>query len=264
MKYSYHNHTPLCRHAYGAPEEYVRAAISAGLEFFGFSCHAPHCFCGDYESPIRMKPGELSEYTDTVLTLRHKYREHIEIGLGLEYELYRSTFDKDIALYRAAGIEYLILGQHFTDDEALPSSYNSYHETDSADGLIAYTDTVIEAMETGLISYVAHPDCFFFTGDGRRYRAEADRLIKAAIKHRVPLEVNVFGLSRRRHYPTERFFRRAAALGAPCVLGIDAHTPERVFIEEELRSAYDFCERLGITLVDKVELGTLGARPACQ
>ena len=254
MKYSYHNHTHLCQHAFGTPEEYVREAIKADFEFFGFSCHAPHHFSDGYLSPIRMRWEQLPEYVDTVLSLKHKYRDSINIGLGLEYELYRPTLDKDIAYYRSQGIEYLILGQHFTDDETLPSSFNSYHETDSREGLSAYTDTIIEAMETGLISYVAHPDCFFFSGDEDFYLAEADRLILAAIKYGVPLEANVFGHSRNRHYPKESFWRRAAALGAACVMGIDAHTPERVYIEEEVLRTRAFLEELGITPLDKINL----------
>ncbi|MBP3308863.1 MAG: histidinol-phosphatase [Clostridia bacterium] len=254
MKYSYHNHTPLCQHAFGTPEEYVREAISAGLLFFGFSCHAPHHFSDGYVSPIRMREEQLPEYADTVLSLRHKYRDYINIGLGLEYELYRPTFNEDIAYYRSAGIEYLLLGQHFTDDETLPTSFNSYHETDSAEGLSAYTDTVIEAMSTGLISYVAHPDCFFFSGDERLYLAEADRLILASKKYGVPLEVNAFGHSRGRHYPRVGFWERAAALGADCVIGIDAHTPERVYIEKEIASTRAFLDTLGITPLDRIPL----------
>ncbi len=257
MKYSYHNHTALCRHAYGECEEYVREAISAGFEFFGFSCHSPHFFSSGYESPIRMLPSELEGYVDTVLSLRHKYRDYLRVGLGLEYDYYRPSFDKDIAAYRAAGIEYLILGQHFTDDESAPESFNSYHETCSESGLAAYTDSVIEALRTNLISYIAHPDCFFFVGDTEFYEMQTDRLICEAVKYGVPLEINAFGLSRGRHYPSRRFFERAAALGARCVLGIDAHTPERVYVERELQRTLEFCRELGITPLDEISLRTI-------
>ncbi len=254
MKYSYHNHTYLCNHAFGEPEDYVKEAVAAGLDFFGFSCHAPHLFKGGYESPIRMLPTDLDLYANKVLSLRHKYRDYINIGLGLEYDYYRPSCGRDVEFYKSAGVEYLILGQHFTDDESLPSSYNSYHPTNSRAGLSAYTDSVIEALGTGLISYIAHPDCFYFTGDEKFYISEADRLIRAAMSHGVPLEVNVFGHSRARHYPSRRFFERVAALGADTVLGIDAHTKERVYSESEIRATLDFCEALGIAPMDKVTL----------
>ena len=41
MPADYHTHTPLCRHAEGEPEEFVDAAIAAGLDEYGISDHAP-------------------------------------------------------------------------------------------------------------------------------------------------------------------------------------------------------------------------------
>ncbi|MCB1134396.1 MAG: PHP domain-containing protein, partial [Verrucomicrobiae bacterium] len=41
MPADYHTHTPLCLHAEGTPEEYVDAALAAGVTEYGISDHAP-------------------------------------------------------------------------------------------------------------------------------------------------------------------------------------------------------------------------------
>lgn len=41
MYCDYHTHTPLCLHASGTPQEYVQAAVRAGLREYGISDHAP-------------------------------------------------------------------------------------------------------------------------------------------------------------------------------------------------------------------------------
>lgn len=51
---NYHTHTPRCNHAQGSEQEYVDAALSAGLKILGFSDHTPYFFPGDYYSTFRM------------------------------------------------------------------------------------------------------------------------------------------------------------------------------------------------------------------
>ena len=39
LDYCLHTHTKRCGHAFGADEEYVQAAIDAGIKVLGFSDH---------------------------------------------------------------------------------------------------------------------------------------------------------------------------------------------------------------------------------
>ena len=41
---NYHTHTPLCRHASGAVEEYAQAAFDSGIQILGMSDHTPSWF----------------------------------------------------------------------------------------------------------------------------------------------------------------------------------------------------------------------------
>ena len=44
MDYNYHTHTTRCHHAVNSDEEYIQAAIEAGIKYLGFSDHAPVVF----------------------------------------------------------------------------------------------------------------------------------------------------------------------------------------------------------------------------
>ena len=87
---NYHTHTPRCNHAQGSEQEYVDAALSAGLKILGFSDHTPYFFPGDYYSTFRMRPEELSGYVSTVSGLRDRYAGKLEIHVGVEAEIGRA------------------------------------------------------------------------------------------------------------------------------------------------------------------------------
>ena len=257
LTHSYHNHTERCHHASGSDEEYVKAAIKGGLELFGFSDHAPHHYRGDYISSVRMLPEGLSEYCASINALKEKYKGEIDIRIGLEMEYMPAFFEKDLALYRSCGVEYLVLAQHTIGNESLPDKIDSYPEGEDKSRLTAYVNQCIAGMRTGVISYFAHPDFLNFTGDEDFYDSECDRLISVAKEMSIPLEINLLGLSTGRHYPRERFFKRVAKNSHFAIIGRDAHSPDRVNKKEEIEAALRFADRCGVDIKDKIELRSI-------
>ena len=255
--HSYHNHTSRCHHASGTDEEYVKAAIKGGLRLFGFSDHAPHNYFGDYASSVRMTPAELPEYCSSVRALKEKYKGEIDIRLGLEMEYFPVLFEKDLALYKECGVEYLILAQHFIGNESTPDKCDCYTGDDSQKRLTSYVDQCIAGLRTGVVSYYAHPDFLNFTGDLDFYESECDRLILAAKELSVPVEINLLGLSTGRHYPREAFFKRVARNSHFAVIGRDAHSPDRVNNQDELAEALRFADRCGVDVRDSILLKPL-------
>lgn len=256
MLASYHNHTYRCKHAIGTEEEYVLHAIKHGYGIFGFSDHAPHLVADDI-SGSRMSPEELPGYVSTLCELRERYKSDIDIRIGLELEYYPKTHAADMQMYREAGIEYLILGQHLIRNGVSPDSIHCFSLTDEREKYTLYVNQTIEAMSTGHFSCFAHPDVFKYVGDNDFYRQESDRLIRAAIQHAIPLEVNMYGLSDGRHYPNPLFWERASRLGAAVVLGRDAHSVHRVHAPEEFGAAYRFIEKYGLNLIESIEIKPL-------
>ena len=69
IKANYHTHTARCGHAIGTDEEYVQAAIQAGLTTLGFSDHAA------YPTPcpgLRMNIEQIPDYYQSIRSLQEK------------------------------------------------------------------------------------------------------------------------------------------------------------------------------------------------
>lgn len=251
----YHTHTKRCGHAAGEDEEYVIAAIERGVKLLGFADHAPMIYPNGYKSAFKMLPEEIGEYFSSLLHLKEKYSDKIEIKIGFETEYYPDLWDTELKFWSAYPLDYLILGQHFISGELyLPNEKYSGNENDSCIALSSYTDRVISAMQTGKISYIAHPDLFNFVGDSDFYRAEARRLITESNRLSIPLEINLLGLSESRSYPKDIFWSEAGALSATAVIGCDAHSPNRVAAPEEILMAQRYAEKHGVNLVETVNL----------
>ena len=109
-KMIFHVHTWRCGHAENvSDEEYIKKAIELGASKITFTDHAP--FPGDLFSG-RMKMSQLSEYITTLLSLKDKYYNVIDIVIGLELE-YLPSYKTYIAQLRdIKDIDILLLGQH--------------------------------------------------------------------------------------------------------------------------------------------------------
>lgn len=247
-----HTHTPRCRHAVGSEEEYVQVALDAGYKVLGFSDHTPYFFPGDYYSHMRMYPDELEGYAATVRDLQKRYAGRIEIPLGLEVEYYPNLFPKLLPRLRDAGIEYMILGQHWNGDET-DAEYNGY-ASDREAKLEQNCNQVIDAMHTGLFTYIAHPDIVNFIGSPKVYQKHVRRLCQAAKSCNIPLEINLLGIDEGRYYPNPLFWEVAAEEGNQVVIGMDAHTPEHVARTEAERTALAMVQALSLELIEMPEL----------
>lgn len=254
MKANYHTHTPLCRHAHGSEEEYIQKAIKQGLEILGFSDHAPHVFAVEgFNSPSRMLISEIDKYFDTLLTLKEKYKDYITVHIGFETEYYPLLWNKTFEVYKRYPLEYLILGNHQIGNESI-SAINSFAQTDQPQVLKSYVDHCIAGIETGKISFIAHPDVINFTGDNDIYVQEMSRLIIRAKELSVPLEINIHGLRESRYYPKTLFWQTAGKLGATAIFGCDCHKIEHVADKSEIIAAHEYAARFALNVVDKIQL----------
>ena len=252
MKANYHTHTKRCGHASGEEREYVENAIKGGLKILGFSDHTPYPFGGGYRSGIRMGMEELEGYVDTVLSLKKEYQADIEIHLGLEVEYYPALFEQLRKAVREYPIEYFLLAQHFLDNEADTGIYSGAPTADE-EVLSQYCSQVIQGMETGAFTYLAHPDLIRFTGNKAAYDKQMRRLCRRARELGIPLEINFLGLMDNRHYPREDFWRIAGEEGCMAVFGADAHAPQNVWRADTLAMARELAEKYSLEVLETVE-----------
>lgn len=252
MTANYHTHTWRCNHAQEGEENYVRHAIARGLKTLGFSDHTPYPFPGSYYSGFRMRPELLGDYCQCLVDLREKYEDQIRIEIGLEAEYYPDLFPRLLELLRDTPVSYLILGQHFTNNET-DGVYTAV-PTGDVSVLRRYCAQTMDAMQTGCFTYFAHPDLLRFTGSDAVYRQEMGRLFREAKNCGIPLEVNFLGLSTGRHYPSRRFLEIAAEAGCDIVFGCDAHEPESLSELETEQKALALTKEYGLTVLKTVPL----------
>lgn len=249
---NYHTHTWRCNHAEGVERQYVENAVSSGLRILGFSDHTPYIFPGDYYSGFRMKLNQLQDYVDSVLKLREEFAGVIEIPLGLELEYYPELLPQLLPILRDLPIDYLLLGQHFIGNEI--NEHYSGWKTGDERILARYVDQVIESMQTGLFTYIAHPDLIHYVGDDKVYSRHMRRLCQAAKNCGMLLEVNLLGLHEGRHYPNDMFWEQAATEGCSVILGRDAHSPKHLLDRKTEDRAMALVKSFDLSLVETVEL----------
>jgi len=232
---NWHTHTYLCKHADGDVDDYCAAAGDHGLEVLGFSDHAP--LPDGRWGTVRMSLAELPEYVRLIDRARTRFPE-LRIYKGLECE-YLPEF---AAFYREkflgeAGIEYLVGGAHWYPWQG--EWVGIYGVVMTPAMLRAYTDYVIESIQSGLFQFIAHPDVFgncYPTWDAEA-AACSRAIIEAAMDQEVPLEINAYGLRKppvetpdgvRPRYPWRPFWELAGEVGATVIVNSDAHRPQDI------------------------------------
>ena len=257
MKYNYHTHTSRCFHARGTDEDYVLAAIKAGFDEIGFADHTPWKFDTDFVSNMRMHETQLKDYCDSIKSLREKYKDKISIKLGLECEYFSKYLPWLKEVIDEHEIDYIILGHHFAVDEHY-GTYNGFLTT--PDGIYNYRDDVVEAMETGLFSYVAHPDLFMRSYDkfDEACQKVSQDIINTAVRTGTPLEYNLLGIKHgitdgKPGYPDPEFWKIASQLKPKTIVGIDAHDPSDYLEADHIKIGYDTLASLNLPPVDAIK-----------
>lgn len=252
MYCNYHTHTHRCNHAAPDERQYIECAIAAGLKVLGFSDHTPYFFPGSYYSSFRMRPELTQDYFDTLLKLKEEYKDKIDIKIGFETEYYPAYFDKLLDFYKGFPVDYIILGQHFIENEI--GAHYSGRPTDNKSILEKYVNELIEAIDTGYFTYIAHPDLLKCTADDSFAQTQYLRLCQKAVASDMPLELNFLGLSSGRHYPSDLFLQIAGETKVPIIFGVDAHKPQALNDPETLRRATTLCEQYNLNLIHDVDL----------
>ena len=253
MLANYHTHTPRCNHAVGREQDYIQRALEGGLKELGFSDHSPYFFDQpDYYSSFRMRPEQLPDYVETLLALREEYGDRIRLYIGLETEYYPRLFPRLLDYLRSFPLDYLILGQHALYNET-EGVYSTRPTTDEK-LLDQYRGQTLDALDTGLFSYFAHPDLFRFIGDPKAYQRHVRAICRKALDLSIPLEFNLLGFSEGKHYPDPTFWRIAGEEGCAVVLGSDAHAPADTWDPSLIARGEALLAECGIRPVDRVEL----------
>lgn len=256
ITHNYHTHTSRCGHAVGTDEQYVVNAIKAGIQVLGFSDHAAY---HEPDPGERMNIEQVPDYVQSVLALKEKYKDQIEIHLGMEVEYYPSEWDT-LSKYRQQ-MEYILLGQHQLDLHG-----KSSYDLTRPEELNAYTDCLEQACRRHLCDVLVHPDvCMWsYPRCDETVKAIAERIAMLSLQYDIPVELNAGsgvreGLRQyedmvRYPYPVRPFFEVFAKHHCKVILGLDIHDPALFLTDRYINRCYDVIRGLNVNLIEDYDL----------
>ncbi|MDI9481865.1 MAG: histidinol-phosphatase [Bacillota bacterium] len=241
MLTTYHTHSYFCDGSMH-PEDYVRAAVEKGFTAIGFSSHAPVLF----ETDWNMKQELLNDYIETILRLKEKYKNRIQVYTGLETDYYPNSPD-----YRCIpGLDYTIGAIHFiyskennrymaldgTPEEFL-ETLNTIFDGDVEAMVKAYYSLLTEMISKRPPDIAGHIDILkknnagdrFFSEKFQWYRLAVETALNEIKNKGIIVEVNTGGISRgytTEVYPSVWIMKMMREMEIPVVLNSDAHNPD--------------------------------------
>ncbi len=226
--YDSHMHTPLCKHAWGEPEEYAQQAIKAGLKGIIFTCHAP--MPNGFWPTVRMSESEFEIYISIVQRAAEAYKNKLHVCLGIESEWFPGQEDYIRTLHERADFDYVLGAVHWQAKEYLAKFESGTIENFRR----IYFDNLAKSAESGLYDCLAHPDlvknyhpdswCFAIIKN--TVSTCLDRIAATG----VAMELNTSGLNKSysEMNPGNEMLRMMAERKIPIVVGSDAHRAQRV------------------------------------
>lgn len=253
---NYHTHTYRCMHASGSDEDYVLAAIEAGYTVLGFADHTPWKYDSNFVSKIRMPLSQFNDYYKSIYELKEKYKDKIEIKIGLECEYYPKYTNWLREFAKENKLDYLIFGNHYHETDELRIYYGTQTIHDSM--LDNYVNSTIEGLKTGLYSYIAHPDLFMRARKWDQKCEEAThKICKFCEENEIIMEYNLAGLrysivEGEMLYPHDEFWKIASTYKIKAIIGVDAHSPSNLRDTSLYELAYKKLSEWNIEIVENI------------
>lgn len=234
-----HVHTSLCRHAVGEMEDYVRVGRERGLRQLFFLEHLELGI--DYFERTWLSEADFDQYFRRGRELQEKYRDSLQVGLGVEVGYNPERRDELLAALAARPWERIGISYHFM--RVGESHYNLVsRKSENLEALgrlgvervlSSYFATLLEAVETLPGQVVCHLDAAL------RYHPEVrlvpphyrqiEEILAAMARRGMALEINASGLGKRgQPYPAREILAEAVRRGIALTAGSDSHRPETV------------------------------------
>ncbi len=231
----YHLHTPLCRHALGAPADYLEAARRKGLLEIGFADHYPLGLLGvKPAAEVTMSPAELPGYIREIRALAASEKE-IAVKLGAEVDYIPGKEKVLTGLLARDPFDFVIGSLHFIDDWDFTHPLHAWRYEDRPLEQIyeRYFELLWQACACGLFDIIGHIDVIKKFGHRLPDRAmepywkETARVLK---ENGLCFELNSSGRAAPagEFYPGRRLLELCFREKVPVTLGSDAHGPEQV------------------------------------
>ena len=228
LLYESHCHTPLCKHAVGAPEDYALVAQQRGLKGIIFTCHCP--LPDNFGADVRMAPEQFETYVEMVAQARAAFAGKVDVRLGVESDFYPGVEPWLEKLHARVPLHHVLGSVHYQ----MRDYRARYYRGDFAAYQELYFEHLALSAESGLFDTLAHPDLIKNEAPSRwdftAVRPHLERALDRIAATGVAMELNTSGLLKAlpEMNPSPAQLALMCERGIPVVLGADAHIPARV------------------------------------
>jgi histidinol-phosphatase (PHP family) len=258
---NYHTHSCFCD-GVGELEDYVLTAIQRKMKCLGFSGHAPI----PYNVTI-MKQENLQKYMDEVNFLKQKYKDKIQILLGLEIDYIPKIISPSDEKYK--NLDFKIGSIHYVDffksgipyavdlsEESFLKGLKEIFSNDLEKLCTRYYELLREMIRTNSLDIVGHLDKIKrynnFPEESLWYRKEIIYTLEEIKKTNVIIEINTRSLYKEKKsylYPSEWIIKLIKDFNIPIVINSDAHSPNE--LQERFDYVFDIIKKIGFKKTDK-------------
>ncbi len=227
-----HTHTRYCD-GKDAPEVLVRRAIELGFSSLGFSGHITM----PQKTSYAMSEEKTADYIREISHLKEKYRDVLDIYLGIEMDLYSQASTEEYD-YVIGSVHYVCKNGELRDvDHSLDSTKACITELFGGDAFAyakAYYEGLICLAETKKFDFVGHFDLLnkfcdyedLFDMHSEKYKKLALEALHAVKERYDIFEVNTGAISRgyrKTPYPAPFLLREMKEIGAHVIVTADCH-----------------------------------------
>lgn len=266
---NYHSHSLFCD-GRAALEDFVRFALSEGFTSYGFSSHAPLPFATAWTMEWNLMDDYLNEFS----RLKEKYRDRIELYVGLEIDYLNEDSHAGIRRFRELPLDYRIASVHLlptpagetVDIDTTPDRFRVLTDTcfnGDLDAVVRLYYSHLERMvELGGFDIVGHADKMHYNAQcyrpGLLDEPWYDELVKTYFRHIADkgyqMEVNTKAFAHTGVlYPNARYLKYLHGLGIRVQVNSDAHYPD--LINSGRREALRLLREAGYTTVMEMHDG---------
>ena len=252
-----HTHTTYVDGAL-RPEGMILAALECGCDSLGFSEHSCIDFDEDYSMSVEMTPKYIGELRE----LRDKYKNELEIFIGLELDYYSSWWPKN-------GLDYILGAAHsvkvkdehgnekYVSVDATAESQRDLVETFFAGDYYgmaeAYFEVISNIAEIENVDIIAHFDLLTkFNNNNAIFDEQHPRYLNAALsamdkilKKCKIFEVNtgaMYRCGKSEPYPSKHLMIELKKRGGEVIITSDCHDGKSIcYAFDEMRELLKSC-----------------------
>lgn len=242
-----HTHSLYCDGSF-SPEAMVLAAIENNFKSLGISSHGPV----NEETYWNIKHDKIEEYIEVVNFLKEKYKDKIEIFLGMELDYIPGIGFSELCLSLMKKLDYYIGSVHYLgtfksglmwtvdyDIDELLKGIDESFQGNIRKAVETYYETISEMADKFQPPIIGHLDLFnknnknnILFDEREEWYLKAVRKCLNVIKNTSSvIEINTGGIARKytkEQYPSTLILKMIKERNIPVTVNSDAHTTEGI------------------------------------